>query len=365
MLRTILAILGIILAAAILYYIFFYHGGLFNSNQASTAPLNIDLQAIKPETWQPYDDGLKEISIDGDSDPEWLFLYVDTGSTNQIGGVIYDAQNRPKDINAMAVSQQAPAYLIPYRLMPDYVANKSVGYLADEKVDFNTVTIDQKKNQEDESKSDTMSGDLLQISGSRKDQPPNRFSVFWWIDPQQGYGGAMAYTPGWFSLSSTNPHDWPNWAGGENETRGNITEFFSWEPQMDRSNICRLAKWDLTGDINQNTVQLVSDYPNSSLAFCSGKIPGAPAFPEAQVLAFLLDKSPDRWQNSSTAMTFTKVSVHQISEPVIDKTTTQVEVFVDFAANDGEHSMVWDVVMVPPSNLNQSVQWRIVSARNR
>jgi hypothetical protein len=383
MIRTILGILGIILAAAILYYIFFYNGGVFqNSGRSRETPLNIDLNEIKPKEWEPVGDGLVKISIDDDSASEWLLLYKDTGDTDQIGGVIYDAQNQPKGVTAMAASQQSPAYLIPYRLMPDYVPRKSVGYLADTEIDYNAVSIYPTTNQENKEKeegqqtdSDVLTGNRLQVSG-RFNNLPNRFSVFWWIDPQHGYGGTLAYTPGWFSLDSVKPHDWPKWAGGDNEGTTIVKALYSWEPQMDRSNICRVVKWELQGDQSQDMLQFASFYPDSSLRFCRGNSPSEPAFPEAQVLAYLLDEKKDenpdeqkkqqaRWVEGITPPRFSNVSVRKISEPFLDPTNPSVQVFVYFTDDDGAHSTVWDVVMTAPKDLQSTVHWRIVSVQNR
>jgi hypothetical protein len=366
MVRTILAIIGIILAAAILYYIFFFNGGVFTVDRASTTPLNIDLQDIKPSTWEPVlKEGLLEISIDKDDDPEWLFLYRDKGSTQQIGGVIYDAQNQPAPESGIEPSQLVSAYLVPYSLMPDYVRGKSEGYLADTTVYKKVVRVSPEEKKEDEEQKDkVLRGDRLQISGNFNNLP-NRFSVFWWKDPQYGYGGTLAYTPGWFSLSETNPKDWPEWAGGENKDVTLVETLYAWEPQMDRSNICRQVNWTLKGDQTSGGLQFVSDYPHSKLAFCAGGTPSEPAFPEAQVLAFLLDGQTSRWQQNSGLVSYENVSVMQISEPEINRDSNIVDVFVDFTASDGEHRTVWQVQMTAPTSLKQSVHWRIVSVQER
>ena len=363
MLRTILAIIGIIVAAAILYFVFFQNRGA-STESHTTTPLNIDLQEIKPTAWAPVEeDGLIKISVDGDKDIEWLFLYQDQWSTNQIGGVIYDAQNQPKGVSGMKVSQQAPAYLIPYRLMPDYTASKSHGYLGDEKVDYLTVSVHADKNAFPEDP-DVIVGDRLQMSGQYHGVP-NRFSVFWWIGPQMGYGGTLAYTPGWFSLSAEKPNDWPKWAGGKLDTKDAINTIFAWEPLIDRSNICRRVEWRLEGDQDQNTLQFEGDYENGDLVFCQGSEPVEPAFPEAQVLAYLLDKKSERWQAGKPLVSFNNVSVRDIIAPEITASTTTVGVLVDFLADGAPHRMVWQVKMEPPTDLQSSVHWRITNVYNQ
>lgn len=362
MLRTILAIIGIIVAGAILYFVFFQHRVNPSIQSRTTTPLNIDLQDIKPERWQPIGKkGLVQISVDGDKDIEWLFLYRDDGDTGQIGGVIYDAQNQPKGVSSMSAAQQAPAYLIPYRLMPDYTANKSHGYLGDESVLYQTVfsrSADESAEAQPASGA-VLKGDHLQVRGIRHGFT-NRFSIFWWLNAQKGYGGALAYTPGWFSLNQNDPADWKLWDEGVDGKKQLITELWAWEPQMDRSNICRRVNWKLTGDPQQETRRFAGDYENSDLVFCRGARPAEPAFPEAQVLAYLLDKDPKRWQGGQALASFDNVSVRKMTAPDINADTTVVGVRADFVADGVWHSTVWRVQMAPPQNLQSSVHWRIV-----
>ena len=365
MLRTILAVIGIILAVAILYYFFVIRNDAMGVRVQNTKPLNIDLREIKPDEWESVtDEGLLKISIDGDKDIEWLFFYKDKGDTNQIGGLIYDAQNQPKGVTSMAASQQSPAYLIPYRLMPDYTHEKSAGYLGDSHIEYHAASIATNKPDERPQESDVIVGNRLLVSGFYN-KAPNRLSVFWWTGPQQGYGGALAYTPGWFSLSDTNPHDWFKWAGGKNE-KEEVDNIYAWEPQMDRSNICRRATWRLEGEQDDNSLHFVPDYANSDLVFCRGGLPTEPAFPEAQVLAYLLDEKSDsrknRLKEGASAPAFSGVEVKKINQPTITIDTAAVDVVVEFTADGTYHKMVWKVEMIPPESLKSSVHWRIVSA---
>ena len=367
MLRTILAIIGIIVAAAILYFVFTQRNSSFTESQTST-PLNIDLRNIKPAHWRPVEekDGLVKISLDGDKDIEWLFLYRDEGDTGQIGGVIYDAQNQPNSASDMDALHQSPAYLIPYRLMPDYTRSKSHGYLGDERVDYWAVFTDpdaaSPETQPEES--DVLTGDHLLVRGINHNRT-NRFAIFWWVDAQKGYDGALAYTPGWFSLSKEDPADWGKWKNGSDGKKQLINELWAWEPQMDRSNICRRVAWKLQDDPQLDAPQFVGDYENSDLVFCRGAKPEEPAFPEAQVLAYLLDKKSSRWLDDNALVSFDPVSVREISAPDIDIGATVVGVQVAFMANGVLHNTVWQVKMEPPQNLQSSVHWRIVDVYPR
>jgi len=372
MLRTIISIIGAIFAIAILLYFFFVRDASVRPRTKDETPLNIDLQAIKPEAWKAVTkDGLKKINIDGDEDIEWLFLYRNTQDTNQIGGVIYDAQSEPRGVTSLPLSQQVSAYLVPYRLLPDYVNNKSIGYIADDNVRYHVFSSLSKESDKEEDKTtDISAGRFLAMSGLKRGAP-NRLSLFWWINKQEGYGGALATTPGWFSLSKDNPNVWPKWAGGSAENVDPLTEIYAWEPQMDRSNICQRVKWKLEGTPEQNDLHFVGEYDKRDLVFCRGGAPKEPAFPEAQVLAYLLDNNAERRKgrlHPNAQETFldnvslNNVIVRQISEPVITVDTTMTDVFVEFDVDENTtYRTVWRVEMIPPQNLKSTVHWRIVA----
>ena len=370
MIRTLLAIVGIIIAVAILYYVFLSDKGPVANR---TTPLNIDLEAIKPPDWVPArDEGLLQINIDGDIEPEWLFFYKDNYNTGQVGGIIYDAQNRPRGDASIPLSDQAPTYLVPYRLMPDYVALKNQGYLGDDQVLYhvageqrlsvptptpppNTTPTPMPK--------DVESGDRLLIRGQFHGVT-NRFSVFWWLGPDAGYGGALATTPGWFSLHAEDPANWKLW----DENPLQIATLWAWEPQVDRSNICRVVEWRLDPGPNPPaTWHFLALYDEGVLRFCSKQIPTEPSFPEGQVLAYLLDNHAERWSMSNPPH-YTNVRVYRLSVPTVTNPTAAsplIPVDVDFEADGIMHSMRWLVEMVPPQTIHDPVRWRIAGSQNR
>jgi len=366
MFRTILAILGIIFAVIIIYFVFFYE-----KKPTPATPLNVNLEEIKPPQWKAYaDDGLIQINIDNDAEPEWLFLYRDGYGTNQIGGVIYDAQNRPRGELSIPISSQASPYLVPYKLFPDYAPSKNRGYLGDDRVAFKTagsqiiLTPTPTPVSTPPSPPEAISGDRLLVKGFLHNVV-NRFSIFWWVNPTYGYSGALAYTPGWFSLSNVNPDAWKDW----NDAPKNINRLWAWEPQIDRSNICRVVEWRLDAGPNPPaTWHFTALYDESSLRFCSSAIPSEPAFPEGQVLAYLFDGGAQRWQAGAQPRGFANVRVYAITEPEItdqplDRPLAPVD--VDFWASDGFHSMRWILEMIPPTTVKDPVRWRILRAEDR
>ncbi|HID34872.1 MAG TPA: hypothetical protein EYP25_09980 [Anaerolineae bacterium] len=367
MFRTILAILGVSFVLVTSAVIF------LGKTPANTTPLNVNLDEIKPPQWQAYyrDDGLVQINIDHDAEPEWLFFYKDGYNADRVGAVIYDAQNRPRNDFSIPIASQAPAYLIPYRLLPDYTPSKNLGYLSDSDIEFRTagsqsiLTPTPTPAATPAPQTQAMSGAKLLVKGKIHDGVINHFAIFWWMSPEFGYNGALATTPGWFSLSSSDPQDWKAWKDDPDK----ITQVWAWEPQVDRSNICRVAAWTLEGDgKDPATWHFSAHYDESQLRFCTREIPSEPAFPEGQVLAFLLDQKRNRWRESASVQTFDNVRVLHISEPVItDQPPEQPRSFVDvdFNARDGLHSMRWTVEMIPPATVKAPVRWRILRAEER
>jgi hypothetical protein len=363
MLRTILAILGVIAAIAIVWFVFFSDRG----GQRVATTNSIDIDEIKPPNWKPLDEKEKLILINLDDDVavEWLFLYRDEYSTNQIGGMVYDAQNRPRGTEQVPVPSQAPVYLVPYRLMPDYSIQKNHGYLGDDRVIYKAVG-PSPASSADGPQAD-LQGEFLFIQGQFRGRT-NRFSVFWWIDAQRGYGGALATTPGWFSLSEQSPNDWDLWE--DNEKLAALQSLWAWEPQTDRSNICRVVQWRLVsgGDPNVKsdvTRYFEADYDRGTLRFCRGAVPSEPAFPEGQVLAYLLDGNVGRWQGE--AVPFGHVRVYHLSTPgYTDRPFERpvAEVDATFESQSGLRTVRFTVEMIQPNVISDPVRWRITSAHD-
>ena len=331
------------------------------------ANLNIDLDEILPDEWTPYRDeqikGLIRVNIDTDYEDEWLLFYqYDFGENGPVGGVIYDAQNRPRGIDSIAIPDQSPAYLVPYRLLPDYHRPKTSGYLGDDAVESKQIAVDvtgeNPRNQEPLI-------DRLMVRGKNRDRY-NRFSIFWWIDEETGYGAAYAITPGWFSLSRDKPDDWAGW-----EANQYIQELWSWEPRYDRSNLCRREQWLLSEDMYPQFVsrsEREAQY-DGEIIFCIGQLPDDPAFPEAQVLAYLEDWNPKRLheQPRTEIPRYDKVEVLDISVPpeLNNGDPPEVKVDVDFNSNEGWRTMTWTVRMIQPDNSYEAVKWRIIAAEDR
>jgi hypothetical protein len=341
--------------------------------------LNVNLEEIKPAQWLPYTNdqinGLVRVNIDSrwvdgelvDAEDEWLFFYqYDLSadqSTSQLGGVIYDAQNRPRGNDSIAIPDQSSAYLVPYRLLPDYHLPKTNGYLGNDSLDYKQIAVRIKGSTES-----APVYDRLLVRGQYRNQI-NRYSIFWWLDDRLGYGAAYATTPGWFSLSRLNPSDWEAWNTGTY-----IQTLWAWEPENNRSNLCRREKWQLTESeypefVAQSAVDPTFAKYGGDLTFCNGQIPIEPAFPEAQVLAYLEDGDARRLvaEPRTAIPSYREVEVFALSAPKIlnDGDPPVVQVDVDFNSNEGWRTMTWTVLMIPPETIKQAIEWRIVAAEDR
>ncbi len=350
----------ILIVVAIIAFLYFLAQRGLNMFEDSSTNLSIDVTEIIPTTWTPQLGGLMPVNIDGDPDVENILFYTYDGGL--WGGVIYDAQSAPLGETQLPAPQQSPTYLVPYRLQPDYAPNKLSDYLGNDTITWDSVYV---RTDGDPDADNTVSRDRVQVRGEFRGKYA-RFSAFWWLDKSRGYGGATASTPGWFSLSRSSPTDWAAWDAG-----AVITEVWSWEPQTDRSYLCRRVPWNLIGG-DQYLPQgpFVKNDGAADLSFCSGQIPGDPAYPEAQVMAWLFDKNSDRLSLSAQGIQpYEGVRVLRITAPADLSTQLDGRVIavgeVDFTASNGANTMQWSAELVPPASTKDQVGWRILRLTQR
>jgi len=366
--KKIIVLIGILFIVGI---IAFSARGILGSRKLPSVPglsgakssLNIDLNQIKPATWQAFNKKLIPLSIDDDEDSEWIMFYLYEG--HNIGGVIYDPQTTPLGNEKVPIPDQSATFLVPYRLLPDYQFNKTTGYLGDDDIDYRTAIALPNY--------DPPKIDRLLVRGF-ENKRITRFSSFWWINEIYGYGGSHVSTSGWLSLSHDDPHDWLLW---KNKT-ADITTLWAWEPLHDRSNLCRRVKWQL---IEENENDAINRHfqkgPATDITFCNGQTPQEPAFPEAQVLAYLQDGNGKRLLQSDNNRfpRYPHAIIDQIVAPLrLDiastdagnsQPTIQVEVDVDFTMDGDLFLTRWTVAMIRPATIKETIHWRIVNVKLR
>jgi hypothetical protein len=194
-------------------------------------------------------------------------VYSDEGEEvahGPVGGVIYDAQQDPTPYDPPMVipfPYQPSAFLVPYRLLPDWRAGKGQGYLADVNVTWV------------EAKSDPVGSQLdeLVVLGQGSGAV-TRLSIFWWQDVQAGY--AVNHFVGTYNVT-TEPSEL---------TEGStVSQVVTMDRLNERSNLCKQVVYQ------RRSTSHTFDAGPPTIVFCQGTPtePTYPAYPEAVVLAWL------------------------------------------------------------------------------
>lgn len=309
-------------------------------------PLNINLRDILPAEWQAVGQW-QSVNIDADSQPEYLLFYTYDASRSDdgeniagpIGGVIYDSQS-PASVPANEADSRPPSpWLQPYALLPSYWRGAGHGFVAPPKADA-PIAFEVKRALPEEVKNDYFQAlaaqqilnatatvtptvlpandELVVFGGSSPIGGVTHISVFWWSTPQEGYRSTQISASGGLRVMK-----WD--AAAE---RSPIRQVRARYAEEDRSNLCKESIF---------TRYLDEKYPSPGayrppvyyaegprrLIFCYG-IPDTPFYPEAVVLAYLLDPSGRRELVQSGALesvartlaTFQRVSALQYYQTV-------------------------------------------------
>lgn len=374
--------------------------------------LNIDLSAILPTEWKAVGNWTP-INIDADSEQEYLLFYTYDASTTAdgetipgpIGGVIYDSQT-PASVPANEADSRPPApWLQPYALLPSYWRGAGYGFVAPPKADPPT-PIEVKRVLPEE-----VANDYFQVLASQQipgaaatatptTQPANdelivyggnsviggvtHISVFWWSSPREGYGSTQIAASGGLKVIK--------WDGGAQ--RSPIREVRARYAEEDRSQLCKESTF---------TRYLDPDYTSAgafrpavyyvegprALIFCYG-IPDIPFYPEAVVLAWLLDPAghremvvaEQRETVARTLETFLRVSAlqyHQTvdaigpiqiagSAPLQTKVWASLVYPIETSAGRGEETRLYEFTLehLPTDNSRRTTdQWRVVRVERK
>lgn len=288
-------------------------------SRGGTQQLNIDLRVILPEEWQAVSNW-EPINIDADPEQEYLLFYrYDASITadnnpidGPIGAVIYDPQtptNVPEDAGENT-SPPAP-WLHPYALLPSYWQGDGYGFIApprqQERPEWVPVRRTEPKELENEyfevltrqsqaaadAQEDSQApaalpdilpeqDELIVYGGSSDIGGPTHISIFWWSTPREGYGSTQISAPGGLRVE--------DWDGPDG--RSPIRTVRARYPQYDRSLLCKESRYErqLDPDFTSTGAFRPAVYyveGPRQLIFCYG-IPTTPFYPEAVVLAYLL-----------------------------------------------------------------------------
>ncbi|MBI3958303.1 MAG: hypothetical protein HY328_05790 [Chloroflexi bacterium] len=367
-------------------------------------PLNIDLRAILPTEWVAVGQWTP-INIDADGEPEYLLFYTYDASTTAdgeaiagpIGGVIYDSQT-PSSVPASEADARPPApWLQPYTLLPSYWRGAGYGFVAPPKAtpphafEVKRVLPDEVKNsyftvlaaQQIPGAAATATpavlpanDELVVYGGESAIGGVTHISIFWWSNTREGYGGTQIAASGGLKVEK--------WDGGE--SRSPIRQVRARYPENDRSQLCKESLWtryldpDYTSPGAFRPAVYYREGPRK-LIFCYG-IPETPFYPEAVVLAWLLDPSgyrelvaeEARETVARTLAVYLRVfalQYHQTVDAIGPIQTTQggaplqttVRAWIVYPSETGEETRLYEFTLehLPTNNSRRTTdQWRIV-----
>lgn len=252
------------------------------------AGLPIDLQTMIPGSWKVIPGQFKKCDFDGDDDIEYLIIYnydVSAGPITStvpgrslIGGAIYDTQvNRVPQAPGVEAPYR-PAFMVPYKLLPDLYGGKGQGYLGQNRVAVTTLppTTDPAKCQAKE----------IMVSGYSYDDLPTTLSVFRWEGEMIGYVG-------WHVQGNVrlNTYD----ATHVTNSGKAVVDVYAYNALNQRSLLCAVRHYRRTPPVTKEDLppgldfkEIKDDY---TMDFCYGA-PKDPAYPEGVVMALLRGQNP-------------------------------------------------------------------------
>ena len=265
----------------------------------ASTDLPLNLQTIIPSTWAVVPDQYKTCDFDGDGENEYLIIYsydpaavpaalsptpvppaTPVTGRSLIGGVIYDTQVNRVPQAPGTQSPYRPAFLIPYKLLPDIYGGKGQGYLGQNSVAVYPLpgAVNNAPCQAKE----------ITIFGTSHDIVPTNLSIFRWADDPVGYIDAyfqadtrlLTYGPNRTTLP-TSP----------------VVEVYTYNSLNQRSLLCSVQHYVRLGYDLKNPpafpqglefTEVPVDY---TIDFCYGP-PTDPAYPEGVVVALLRGQNP-------------------------------------------------------------------------
>ena len=277
--------------------------------------LNIDLGMILPEEWKAVSTW-ESINIDADSEQEYLLFYRYDASTTAdgegiggpIGAVIYDSQTPIGMPEESDENTRPPApWLQPYALLPNYWQGSGFGFVAPPRQTGRPewIAVTREEHSETDNRyfevlaqqmPTSVSGqavsegpgdlpphdELIVFGGFSPIGGPTYISVFWWSTLSEGYGSTQISAPGGLHVEE--------WDGAAD--RSPMRTVRARYPQYDRSLLCKESRFERRIDPNftsEGAYRAAIYYAEGprKLVFCYG-VPQSPFYPEAVVLAYLL-----------------------------------------------------------------------------
>ena len=252
--------------------------------------LPIDLQTMIPISWKVIPGQFKTCDFDSDGDNEYLIIYsYDPGAVANrglIGGVIYDTQvNRVPQAPGVEATYR-PAFMVPYKLLPDIYGGKGQGYLGQSGVGVYPLP-------------PIAAGGKCQakeilVYGYSYDAFPTILSVFRWEGELIGYvGWHVQGNVRLRAYDAASPD--PSKPSATDNSGTAAVGVFAYNQLNQRSLLCAVRHYRRTPPATKTDLppgldfkEIKEDY---TLDFCYGA-PKDPAYPEGIVMALLRGQNP-------------------------------------------------------------------------
>lgn len=275
--RTVLILLVIVIAFLLLWQC--VGKDLIGGQGSTSASVPVDLSEIVPQSWTV----LSSVSCnyDDDVEEERLVTYrYDSASagdvsSNLIGAVVFDSQVNRVPQEPSTESPYRPAFIVPYKLLPDIYTDKGQGYLGEASATVRPVP----------GGTDPCIGREIVVTGTEtgngESSPPNFLSIFRWSGERVGYEG-VHYTGNARLQIAT-------------EEGGAVTGFTTYDRLNDRSALCAAQGYVRPVPEGVNPLDTPLDFQavdvGFTIDFCYG-IPQDPYYPEGVVVALLRGGNP-------------------------------------------------------------------------
>ena len=196
-----------------------------------------------------------------------------------IGGVIYDTQVNRVPQSPGVQSPYRPAFLIPYKLLPDMYGGKGQGYLGQNSVTVNLAPAP--------ANNAPCQAKEITIFGTSYDAPPTNLSIFRWAGDPIGY--IAAYFQGDTRLQAYGPN-------GSTQPTAYVVDVYTYDTLNQRSLLCSVQHYRRGYDPQNPTVmppglEFVEVKDDYTIDFCYGP-PTDPAYPDGVVMALLRGQNP-------------------------------------------------------------------------
>jgi len=253
--------------------------------------LPIDLQTMIPSSWKIISGQYKPCDFDSDGDNEYLIIYnYDPGAgTNRglIGGVIYDTQvNRVPQAPGVEAPYR-PAFMVPYKLLPDIYGGKGQGYLGQSGVGVYLLP-------PSAAGAKCQAKEILVYGYSYDPAVPTTLSVFRWEGELIGYvGWHVQGNVRLRAYDAASPD--PSKPSATDNTGSAAVGVYVYNQLNQRSLLCSVRHYQRTRPVTKTDLppgldfqEIKEDY---TLDFCYGA-PLDPAYPEGVVMALLRGQNP-------------------------------------------------------------------------